>query len=247
MNEQKKLSVAGTEKTEITPMQLITSAMQQNVDIEKMQQLFELQMRWEKNEAKKAYNDAFSLFKSETFAIKKDKTASFRTKNGGQMQYDYITLANVVSTTVPLLSKYGLSHSWETKQEGQVVYVTCKISHRMGHSESVTLSSGVDTSGQKNPIQMIGSAVSYLQRYTLISILGLASTDQDDDGAASETVRDPERYITESQQADMQALIDEIKINEGQFLNWLRVAEFSDIPKSRYAGAMKKLEERRKK
>jgi len=52
----------------------------------------------------------------------------------------------------------------------------------MGHSESVTLQSATDDSGKKNNIQALGSAITYLQRYTLLSITGLATEDQDDDG-----------------------------------------------------------------
>jgi hypothetical protein len=38
-------------------------------------------------------------------------------------------------------------------------------------------------SGSKNAIQAIGSAVTYLQRYTLLSATGLAAKNGDNDGA----------------------------------------------------------------
>ena len=227
---------------QITPMSLIADAQSNGADIEKMQQLFELQLRWEENEAKKAYNDAMTKFKSETFVMKKDGNASFKTKNGGEMQYSYITLANVIEIVVPLLSKYGFSHSWEPKQNGQTVHVTCKVSHMMGHSESVTLCSGLDTTGLKNNIQMIGSTVTYLQRYTFMAILGLASTDQDNDGKSSPQVE----YISATQAADINALITELKINEEGFLNFLGCGSVETIPATQYKRAVSALESKRK-
>ena len=40
----------------------------------------------------------------------------------------------------------------------------------------------LDTSGGKNNIQAMGSAVSYLERYTLLAITGLSTKEMDDDG-----------------------------------------------------------------
>lgn len=232
------------ETQEITPMQLISDAQANGADVEKLHQLFELQLRWENNEAKKAYNEAMAEFKAETFVMNKDGWASFKTKNGGEMSYSFITLANVVHSVVPLLSSHGLSHSWETKQDGSTVHVRCRISHRKGHSESISLCSGLDTSGMKNNIQMIGSTVSYLQRYTLMSILGLASADIDNDG--NDTSGPPVERITESQAADIYALISELKVNEAGFLSYLgKFDTVEEIPSKEYKRAIAALESKR--
>jgi hypothetical protein len=58
--------------------------------------------------------------------------------------------------------------------------VTCHVSHEKGHRESTSLTGPEDVSGGKNPIQTIGSTVTYLQRYTMVSALGLSTADQDD-------------------------------------------------------------------
>ena len=47
--------------------------------------------------------------------------------------------------------------------------------------ESTTLSGPPDTTGSKNDLQSIGSTISYLQRYTLLALTGLATFDMDDD------------------------------------------------------------------
>lgn len=166
----------------ITPMTLLQSAQGANASIEQMQQLMDLQIRWEQNEARKAYNEAMAEFKAENIVVYKQCEVGYRNKDGSFTGYRHANLGDIVSKVSPALSKYGLSHSWETSQDGSSIQVTCKISHRLGHSEAVTLSAQPDVSGKKNSIQAVGSTVTYLQRYTLISILGLAVHDMDDDG-----------------------------------------------------------------
>jgi hypothetical protein len=53
------------------------------------------------------------------------------------------------------------------------------------------MNSGPDDSGGKNKIQAIASAKSYLERYTLLAITGLATKDMDDDGRATDPLTDP--------------------------------------------------------
>lgn len=166
----------------ITPMTLLQSAHSTGATVEQLQQLMELQIRWEANEARKAYNEAMAEFKSENIIIFKECEVGYRNKDGSFTGYRHANLGTIVSKVSPVLSRYGLSHSWETHQVGEEVQVTCKISHRLGHSESITLNASPDDSGKKNSIQQIGSTVTYLQRYTLVSILGLAIHDMDDDG-----------------------------------------------------------------
>jgi hypothetical protein len=217
---------------QITPMSLIADAQTKDVDIEKMQQLFDLQLRWEKNEAVKAYNEAISQFRAECPLILKTKEA-YSSKYAG--------LAETIEQIKHLLSKHGLSHSWRTKQDGSNISVSCKMTHRLGHSESTELTAGPDKSGSKNSIQAIGSTVSYLERYTLFAILGIASTDQDDDGNAAQHID----YITESQARDINALLTELKVSESGFLNYLGYESIETIPSTQYNRAMNALEKKR--
>lgn len=186
----------------ITPMDLIQQAQEQGSSIEQMQQLFDLQIRYEENEAKKAYHKAVADFKAEGLVILKDKNVSFN-----QTNYNHATLGKALEKIIPALSRHGLSHSWSINQD-QSIEVTCTLTHVLGHSTSVSMSAGKDDSGKKNAIQQVASTVSYLQRYTLFAITGLAAKDQDDDGINS-YIPDIE-YITESQACDIQYLMDEL-------------------------------------
>lgn len=154
-----------------------------NMDVGKLKELLAVQMQWEANEAKKSYVQAMSEFKENPPEILKDKTVQYHTQKG-DVDYKHATLHNVTTKINQELSKHGLTASWVTSQANGSVKVTCKITHIMGHSEETCLSAPPDATGSKNAIQAIGSTVTYLQRYTLLALTGLATYGQDDDGNA---------------------------------------------------------------
>jgi hypothetical protein len=78
----------------------------------------------------------------------------------------------------------------ETPINGPVI-VTCIVSHRDGYSEENSLSAGRDDTGNKNSLQAMGSAITYLQRYALKASLGLAAGIDDDGRTAGEPRRAP--------------------------------------------------------
>ena len=169
-----------------TPAAMMQIALEHNADPAVLQKLLDIQEQWEATQARKAYVDAMTKFKSECPAVLgKDATVDFPTSKG-RTRYTHATLGGIVSTITPMLSQNGLSISWETTQGNNMVSVTCHITHCLGHRESTTLVGPRDESGNKNMIQAVGSAVTYLQRYTLLSALGLATADQDNDGGAGE-------------------------------------------------------------
>lgn len=182
-------TIDGDNVVAITPMAMIAQAVTKGADLTMIERLMALQERVEANDARKAYVSAMAEFKTVEISIVKDKQVSFESRNNdkGKTEYKHATLGSIAETVGPILAKFGLSYRWETEQlEGGVVQVTCIVRHTLGHSESTTLRAGLDQSGGKNNIQALGSSVSYLQRYTLMSALGLASSEMDDDGAGSD-------------------------------------------------------------
>lgn len=196
-----------------TPMALLQMAVQQNADIDKLEKLMALQERWEANEARKAYVSAMAAFKADPPDIFKTKAVAFTATSGDVVSYKHALLSDATEQIGKALSVHGLSATWQTEQlDGGMTRVTCIITHALGHSERVSLQAGLDQSGKKNNIQALGSTISYLERYTLFAITGLAAKDQDDDGNGSE-----ERGLPESQYVDFKAAIDscvdEISLN----------------------------------
>jgi|SRR6185437_7422154 len=184
-----------TEIAPVTPMQLIERA-PADLPVERMAQLFELQLRWEENQARKAFKKAFAGFKSECVTITKNVTV----KDGPLKDKKYADLWGVVSAIIPALSNHGLSHSWKlTKDEPAWMEVTCTISHEDGYSESVSMGAAPDTGPGRNAIQARGSAKSYLERYTLLAATGMAAAGTDNDGAGAPKAQGmPERELLEA-------------------------------------------------
>ena len=224
--EEKEVQLVPS-NTAINPMSMLQSAREQNANIETMQQLMEMQFKWEANEARKAYMEAVAAFKAAPIRITKDKINS-------QFSSGYTGIGNLVNTVNPVLSKFGLQANWDIDQTNEIK-VTCILSHALGHSERASMTAPPDESGSKNPIQEIKSTITYLKIATYEAITGVASTD--DPGDTDGNI--PTSTITEGQEADINALIDEVGANKAQFLKLLKVKKLSDLTSSKYEGAVK--------
>lgn len=207
-------------------------------DLDRITQLLQLKERWDATEAKKAFTRAMAAFKANPPQILKNKHVAF-----GQTQYDHATHAEVTVKIAEALAKHGLSHAWSMAQTDKGIEVTCTLTHVDGHSQSVALSSGNDVSGGKNAIQSIASANSYLQRYTLLAITGLSTTDMpDDDGAGSEI-----EYISVEQANEIEKLILEVGANREAFMKYLKLEALGELRAASFEAAKKSLEAKRKK
>lgn len=186
------------------PMQLLALAVERGDGIEQLKQLMDLRDRWEATEAKKVYIEAFANFKRNMPDVVKDMLNK-------QYGSDYSSLANLVNTVNRTLGEYGLNAAWNPVVKGNVVAVTCVLTHVGGHSETVTIEGPPDTSGSKNPLQQIKSSLTYLEGATFQAITGVvarsASKDDDGNAAGKAEVEAPDGY--ENWKADMSALSDE--------------------------------------
>lgn len=158
---------------------MMMSAMSQGASLEQVEKMMDLQDRWERKEAEKAYNAAFAAFKAEAVRIIKGREVT----DGPLRGRAYAELHDVVDAVTPALSRHGLSASWRlTRDEKDWIEVTCTLKHTGGHSESVSMGGPPDTGGAKNALQARASTKSYLERYTLKAICGVAEGGDDTDG-----------------------------------------------------------------
>ena len=150
--------------------------------LDEIERIMNLKDRMDAKTALQQFNEAFSLFKAESIRIIKNTTV----KDGPLKGRGYAELFAVVDAVTPALSRFGLSTAWKrTKDEAQWIEVTCVLRHVGGHSETVSMGGPPDSGGAKNAIQARQSTESYLQRYTLKSILGVAEGGEDNDGAGA--------------------------------------------------------------
>ena len=89
----------------------------------------------------------------------------------------------------PGVLQHGLSYRFRISQKGDQVTVTCIVSHADGYSEETSpLESKVDPgSTGMSMVQALGSALTYLQRYSLRAAIGLAAGVDDDGKGAGGT------------------------------------------------------------
>lgn len=161
-----------------SPAGLLALAVESNADVDKLEKLMDLHERWTKAEARKAFNAARSRFLSICPEITKDCTA-----DTGRFKYKYASLQAIVKQIRQPLSECGLAFRFEFSEgEHGMITVRCILCHSDGHCESNEMSALPDDSGAKNSIQQRGSTVTYLQRYTLIGVLGITTANEDDDG-----------------------------------------------------------------
>lgn len=218
------------------PADMIRIAVESGADLEKLARLLDLQERWQATEAKKAYHEAMAQFKANAPKVTKDK-------QNAQYKSMYTTLGNLVNTVNPELSKHGLSASWDIAQNG-TIKVTCKMTHRMGHTEIAEASAPADASGSKNAIQQIKSTITYLKAVTFESICGLASTDAnvDDDGNGSAA-----EVIDEEQLAVLVDYLTATNSDVKKLLKWAGIERIEDLSKSKYQKALNMLKAKEQK
>jgi hypothetical protein len=118
--------------------------------------------------------DAFHKAQGEMSGVLKDKAnAHFKTR--------YATLESVMNTARPVLNAHGLS--W-TQAPGAVVDGRLTITTQIMHVSGEWMRSTFHMAVAKQDPQGIGSACTYGLRYSLMAVLGLPPTDDDDGESA---------------------------------------------------------------
>ena len=219
----------------VTPMQMISAAVESGKDLEYVERLMELERTWKADKAREAFYVALAEFKKNPVTVIKDKT---------NLQYNskYASIGNIVNTTNAAMAPFGLNARWDIEQ-GDIITVTCILSHTLGHSESVPMSGLPDDSGKKNDLQKIKSTVTYLKSATFEAVTGVVSVDAtDDDGNNSSTID----TISESQALDLEAKITETGASTSAFLRYYNINQLENLPAFKFDGAIKALNDRQK-
>jgi hypothetical protein len=224
MNAVTKLVEREDPPRALTPMDMVQHAVQTGAGLDVVSKLMDLHERWEANQARKDFDEAIASAKAEIKPVARNKT--------GHNSKKYADFAAYAREVDPVLALYGLSYRFRTEQDDRIK-VTCILSHKNGHSETNTLAGLADSSGSKNPIQAIGSTLTYLQRYTLTQALGLAASDDDDGqvGGAGEP-------ITNEHLMELRDLIEATGADLARFCKHMRVNQLSDLADKRFGEAV---------
>ncbi len=148
------------------------------------------------------YADLVAAF-GELANVATDQQATVPTKTGGQYSYKYMSLGAIMAAIRQPLASHNLAviQAPAVIQEGGTRSV--EISTRLIHTSGEWIETRVPIAiGAGADAQAIGSAMTYARRYGVTALLGIASGDDDDGRAASES-RPSDRSYAETEVADM--------------------------------------------
>ena len=136
-----------------------------------------------------------------------DASAEVRMKSGGTYGYSYATLASVMNAVRGPLAENGLSIIQLTADPGEgKLGIRTILAHESGQSITDVITMAPDS---WTP-QAVGSCRSYMRRYAVLAICGIAGA-IDDDAEAASTV-DPDEYerISKTQVDEILVLADKL-------------------------------------
>lgn len=143
----------------------------------------------------------------------------------------YADLAEVLNTVRPVFSSFGLSIVQNPSFDGSLVSVTTALCHE-GGGYITAIASCVPA---KADAQGVGSATTYLRRYSLASITGVAQEDDDGQSAVNPVKPTPlsDAKASKAEIAAIRIRMEALEIDEEAFNRHLGVTSIDALPKSK--------------
>lgn len=216
---------------------LMSVAAEKGMGLQDLKELFGLQKDIDARNARMAFSRALAAFRAECRQPEKTReNAQFSvTRNGVKRASRYSPLEEIDRVARPVAAKHGLSWTWDTVIDGELMHVTCKFFHEDGHMETSSVSMPYESKAGASPQQKYGSTQTYGMRYSLIAALGITTADDDVDGAETEPTDAPK--IDADQREELEKGIDLSGADREKFLAWLGVESLDDLPASRFRDA----------
>jgi len=222
-----------THREQPTTADLIAAVIQGGVtsdSVAVVERLVSLREREQKTEAEQAFAESFVGLQTETPKIVAMKAVP---DNNGNVRYTYAPYEDIMRAVRPMLTKYGFAISYDQEIADGKVYVTCKLTHVRGHSQSNRFQCRIGSGPPKaSESQSDGSATTYAKRFALCAALGI-TIEQDRDGADGEG----DATISKEQAADLRLRCEAIPVDMARFCAWLKVSSFDEIPTEKFAMA----------
>lgn len=118
----------------------------------------------------------------------RDHKAKVQTRNGGSYEFAYADFASYLEVCRKPLGDNGLSFIQDARATASAAEVVTRLLHSSGQwIESEPLSVPLIATSNDGTItaQVVGSGITYAKRYSLSSLIGMASEADDDGNAAS--------------------------------------------------------------
>jgi hypothetical protein len=216
-----------------------------NVDIDKMERLFQMHERIEARRAVQAYNAAMARAQEEMPAVAKNK-------QNEHTKARYADMYAIADECLPVAHKhgFGLSFSECKATEPGCMGISCRASHRDGHAETYTFNVPLDATGSQGKVnktqtQAYGSTFTYGRRYATCGVFNIIITDKDGNATKPDT-----DTITDEQAEQIKKALDDTGGELPRFCNYYKLTKLGDLPASKFDEALKSIRlaaERRRK
>lgn len=118
---------------------------------------------------------ALAAAQGEFLPIEKNREVTIKPRDKPQYTFRYADLEEILRKTRPALTKHGLA----IFQTVETSMLTCMLAHSSGG----TISSHIALSRQDGDPKALGAAITYMRRYLVAPMLGVAADDDlDEDG-----------------------------------------------------------------
>lgn len=159
------------------------------VDPEKLIRLYDLHERMQAKSAEKAFYESMAEMQPHLPVVEHTKKIGYTDKSGKEVvKGTYTPWEDIDELVRPIYTKYGFGLSFQVDQSPNTpVCITAIVMHRAGHKTETTIQLPADSSGSKNAVQAVGSAITYGKRYAACAALnittrGVDGETDDDDG-----------------------------------------------------------------
>lgn len=171
------------EAIESSPAAMIRMAVQGGADLEKLQGLLDIQLKWEANEARKAYSANMVL-------VQKEMPSIGKALKNEQTHSKYAALDEIICQAKDVYTLHGFSISFYegTTDKPEHIRVCADVIHSMGHKETYFYDVPMDGKGIRGNANMTmihgkASSTSYGRRYLMCMIWNIPTGDDDDGNA----------------------------------------------------------------
>ena len=175
----------------------------------------------------KTSNDVTNIFKAHIEMQSDLKTIG---KDSTGYGYKYASFDSIVEYLRPILSKHNLGFIQSSTNESERIGVTTRLIHTSGEWVEDTFTIPLVGLAKMNDYQVAGSAITYLKRYGLSAIVGLASDeDADAKGEQIKQVQVEFKPCTEPQLKIINDLIVSKSVDIEKFKAAYKVFELDEL------------------
>lgn len=195
-----------------------------NVDIDKMERLFQMHERVAAQQREAAFNAAMA-------AAQADLEPVVRKSRNTHTNSNYAALDAIARAAQPVIARHGFGLSFGTLDSKRDGYIRmfCDVTHAAGFCKRIESDLALDAAGSqgktnKTAIQAFGSTTTYGRRYLMCMVFNIATGEDNDGNAAA-----PTGLITPEQIIEIEALIVAAGADREWIMNHHGIGEFADM------------------